>query len=217
MGSNLLKAWWLLPLHISKKNHPCDTPINTDAYLHLQETFFSFLELRVVILKQRKAQDYKQQGYYMISRCKNYTVADTSMYIFFSSPMLRLWFLCLHGSCQGLHETTCCAATLHEHGLPLMLLGGLMAEPGSGHLPRSVAFWAAPSGHIEAPVGTRGIAQAHRAPALGTDRRAPSATAGLSAWMRQAGFEPPGIEKGPHAHLPQLYPLSESKEKDVNS
>lgn len=46
MGSNLLKAWWLLPLHISNKMHPCDTPINTDAYLHLQGTFFSFLELQ---------------------------------------------------------------------------------------------------------------------------------------------------------------------------
>lgn len=163
-------------------------------------------------LKQRKVQNYKQQGYYMIRRCKNYTVADTSMFTFF--PLLRLWFLCLHGSCQGLHETTRCAVILHEHGLPLVFLGGLMAESGSEHLPRSVVFWAAPPGHIQAPVYSCGIVQAHRVPALGIERRAPSAIAGLSALMRKAGFEPPETEKGPHAHLPQIYPLSRSKEKD---
>lgn len=38
-----------------------------------------------MILKQRKVQDYKQQGYYLI-RCKNYTVADTSMFTFFPLP-----------------------------------------------------------------------------------------------------------------------------------
>lgn len=59
-----------------------------------------------------------------------------------------------------------------------------------------------------------GIAQAHRAPALGTERIAASAIAGLSAWVRQAGFELPEIEKGPHAHLPQIYSLTSSKEKD---
>lgn len=58
-------------------------------------------------MKQSKVQDYKQQGYYMMRRFKNHKVADTSMgfFGFFSSPMLRLWFLCLHSSCQGLHET----------------------------------------------------------------------------------------------------------------
>lgn len=88
MGSNLLKAWWLLPLHISNKIHPCDTPINTDACL-LASTRDVFLILRVttkVNLKQRKMQEYKQQGYYMIRRCKNYTVADTSTFTFFPLP-----------------------------------------------------------------------------------------------------------------------------------
>lgn len=36
------------------------------------------------------------------------------------------------------------------------------------------------------------------------ERGFPLATAGLSAWVRQAGFEPPGIQKGRHAHHPKF-------------
>lgn len=47
-----------------------------------------------------------------------------------------------------------------------------MAESGSEHLP---------SGCIQAPVESCGVAKAHGAPALGREREVPSATAGLPA------------------------------------
>lgn len=186
MGSNLLKAWWLLPLHVSNKIHPCDTPSKHRSFLAPTRDVFLILTVTTeVILKLRKVQDCKQKGYHMIRRFKNYTVADTSMFIFLPLTcsgcgscvyMVAVKDYMRQHAVQQHCMSTGCLWCFWEGSWQRLDLNISPHQCLSELLPQVTyrLLWTA--GAL--------LRVTHRAPASGTERRAPSATAGLSAWVR---------------------------------
>lgn len=165
VGSGLLKAPWLLPIHISHQIHPWDISIIHRCLLApTREGFLIPGVMREMILNQRKVSDCKQQQYYMTGRCKNYTVAICRYLYHFFFPL----GCSSSGSC--VYMATFIKDCMRQRAVQQRCLSNrlrlifldqgsvLMAESGSKHLPQSVSFCGAPSGHIQAPVGACGIA-----------------------------------------------------------
>lgn len=94
--------------------------LDADTYLNLQGKIFSFLQLQ-----QRwfwSTESTRSTTQYGDVRVTKVLHAYNSFYDCFFC-LLKFWFFCLHDNfCQGLQETTWCAATLREYRLSLMLL-----------------------------------------------------------------------------------------------